>query len=99
MLKKIGVDEQNLEFHDYEEMKTYSTEKLRYSSEYSDIICGPMPHKVVGIGDYSSFITLLKDNPSEYPKVYISTANKSIKLTISNFKLGLLETRYKEKFS
>ena len=97
--KKIGVDEQNLEFHDYEEMKTYSTEKLRYSSEYSDIICGPMPHKVVGIGDYSSFITLLKDNPSEYPKVYIATANKSIKLTISNFKLGLLETRYKEKFS
>lgn len=97
--KRLGIDEQNLEFHDYEEMKTFNTEKLRYSSAYSDIICGPMPHKIAGIGDYTSFITLLKDNPGEYPKVYIATANESIKLSINNFKLGILETRYKEKFS
>ena len=97
--KKLGIDEQNLEFHDYEEMKTFNTEKLRYSSAYSDIICGSMPHKIAGIGDYTSFITLLKDNPVEYPKVYIATANESIKLSINNFKLGILETRYKEKFS
>ena len=97
--KRLGVDEQNLEFRDYEEMKTFNTEKLRYSSAVSDIICGPMPHKVAGIGDYSSFITLLKDNPSEYPKVYLATANESIKLTINNFKSGILQTRYKEKFS
>ena len=97
--KRLGVDEQNLEFRDYEEMKTFNTEKLRYSSAVSDIICGPMPHKVARMGDYSSFITLLKDNPSEYPKVYLATANESIKLTINNFKLGILQTRYKEKFS
>ncbi len=96
--KRLGVDEQNLEFYDYEEMKTFNTEKLRYSSAVSDIICGPMPHKVAGIGDYSSFITLLKDNPSEYPKVYLATANESIKLTINNFTQGLLQTRYMEKF-
>ena len=97
--KRLGVDEQNLEFRDYEEMKTFNTEKLRYSSAVSDIICGPIPHKVAGMGDYSSFITLLKDNPSEYPKVYLATSNESIKLTINNFKLGILQTRYKEKYS
>lgn len=97
--KKLGISEQNLEFYDYDDMKTFDTEKLRFSSGVSDIICGPMPHKVVGINNYSSFIALLKAKPNEYPKVYLATANDAIKLTITNFKLGLLETRYKEKFS
>lgn len=55
--KKLGIKEDNLEFIDYDRVKHLNTERLRYSSEYSDIICGPIPHKVEGMGNTSSFIT------------------------------------------
>lgn len=96
--KGLGIDEKNLEFIEYDEMKTFSIEKLRYSSTISDIICGPMPHKIKGIGDYSSFISLLKSKPDEYPKAYIATANDVLKINLSNFRQGLLQSRFLEKF-
>ena len=97
--KKLGIDEQNLEFHDYEEMKSFNIDNLRYSKKISDIICGPIPHKTKVNSDYSSIIARIKDNPNEFHKVFIATANERLKLTINNFKEGLSQTRYKDKFS
>lgn len=95
--KKLGIKEDNLEFIDYDRVKHLNTERLRYSSEYSDIICGPIPHKVEGMGNTSSFITEIEKNPSEYPKLIKATANDYLKLSISDFKETILKTRLFEK--
>ena len=95
--KKLGVREDNLEFVDYDGAKHLSAERLRYSCEYSDIICGPIPHKVEGMGDTSSFIAEMERNPSEYPKLIKATANESLKFSISGFKEYILKTRFFEE--
>lgn len=95
--KKLGIKEDNLEFIDYDRVKHLNTERLRYSSEYSDIICGPIPHKVEGMGNTSSFITEIEKNPSEYPKLIKATASDYLKSSISGFKETILKTRLFEK--
>ena len=95
--KKLGVREDNLEFVDYDGAKRLSAERLRYSCEYSDIICGPIPHKIEGMGDTSSFIAEMERNPSEYPKLIKATANESLKFSISGFKENILKTRFFEE--
>ena len=67
--KKLGVDSENLKFVDYSEAKRLNVERLRYASEYSDVICGPIPHKVEGMGDTSSLLAKIEKNPPEYPKL------------------------------
>lgn len=95
--KKLGVDEDNLEFIDYDGAKHLSAERLRYSCEYSDIICGPIPHKVEGMGDTSSLIAEIEKNPSEYPKLIKAISNDSLKFSISRFKGYILKTRFFEE--
>ncbi len=95
--KKLGVKEDNLEFIDYTGAKHLNAERLRYSSEYSDIICGPIPHKVEGMGDTSSFIAEMEKNPSEYPKLIKAIANDSLKFSVSGFKEYILKTRFFEE--
>ena len=95
--KKLGVREDNLEFVDYDGAKHLSAERLRYSCEYSDIICGPIPHKVEGMGDTSSLIAEMEKNPSEYPKLIKASANESLKFSISGFKENILKTRFFEE--
>lgn len=95
--KKLGVKEDNIEFIDYDGTKHLNAERLRYSSEYSDIICGPIPHKVEGMGDTSSFIAEMEKNLSEYPKLIKAIANESLKFSISGFKECILKTRFFEE--
>lgn len=95
--KKLGIKEENLEFVDYIGVKHLNVERLRYSSEYSDIICGPIPHKVQGMGDTSSFIAELEKNPSQYPKLIKANANGSLKFSITGFKDYILRTRFFEE--
>ena len=95
--KKLGVKEDNLEFIDYDGAKHLSAERLRYSCEYSDIICGPIPHKVEGMGDTSSLIAEMERNPAEYPKLIKATSNDSLKFSISGFKECILKTRFFEE--
>lgn len=95
--KKLGVKEDNLEFIDYDGAKHLNAERLRYSIEYSDIICGPIPHKVEGMGDASSFIAEMEKNPSEYPKLIKMAANDCLKFSISGFKEAILKTRFFEE--
>ena len=97
--KKLNINEENLEFYDYSDMKSFNTEKLRYSPFVSDIICGPVPHKIEGIGDHSSILSLMEHNPQEYPKVYRAIANRSLKLSINSFKQGIIQSRLRQKIS
>ncbi len=95
--KNLGVEENNLEFIDYVGIKHFNAETLRYSNKYSDIICGPMPHKIEGMGDTSSLITEIEKNPSEYPKLIKATSNGDLKFSITGFKNYILRTRFFEK--
>ncbi len=95
--KKLGVDSENLKFVDYSEAKHLNAERLRYSSEYSDIICGPIPHKVEGMGDTSSLLAKIEKNPSEYPKLIKAEANQKLKFSLTGFKNYLLKTRFFEE--
>ena len=95
--KKLGIAQENIVFvSDYDELKRYDTAKLEYSLEYSDIIYGPTPHKTTGMGDENSFLAKIKREPNKYPKLIVATANESLKLTITNFKNALTNTRYFE---
>lgn len=95
--KKSGIKKENIEFIDYNGAKHLNAVKLRNSSEYSDIICGPIPHKVQGMGDASSLISELEKNPSEYPKLIKANANESLKFSITVFKSCILKTRFYEE--
>ena len=98
--KKIGISEKNIVFeNDYSKLGNYDISRLRHSSIYSDIIVGPNPHKTKGIDKYASFLSMLRSNPSEFPRCIEASANSKLKITISNFKDSLLETRYIEALS
>lgn len=92
--KKMGISEKQLEFiSDFKELKRFNTAILAYSNVYSDIIYGPNPHKQVGMGDYNSLLSAIKNEPQKYPRVIESMANSALKITITNFKDALLKTR------
>ncbi len=95
--KKKGISNRNIDFVNYDEAKCFNVERLRYSTEYSDIIAGPIPHKVKGMGDTSSFISLIEHSPKEYPRLIKSIANSEsnqLKISLSNFKDCLEKTQY-----
>ncbi len=92
--RKMGIPSNQIEFvNDYDDIKHYNTAKLEYSNEYSDIIYGPCPHKMTNMGDTSSFLATLKNEPDKYPKVIEAIANNVLKLSIESFKKALLNTR------
>lgn len=97
--KKCGISLDNLEFIDYVEAKRLNAARLQYSNEYSDIICGPIPHKIQGMGETSSLLALMESKPSEYPKLLKATANSALKISITGFRELLLKTRYFEALS
>lgn len=94
--KKKGIDMDNLEFIDYEAAKHLSASRLQYSNEYSDIIYGPTPHKIEGMGDTSSLLALIEQHPNEYPKLIKASANSKLKITITGFVDYLQKTRFYE---
>ena len=95
--KKLGINPNQLEFvADYDDLKRYNVSKLEYSYEYSDIIFGPAPHKQVGMGDTSSFLALIKNNPDRYPRLIEADANGMLKLSINSFRQSLMKTRLME---
>lgn len=92
--KKYGIRENRLEFEiDYDKLTNYDFSKLRNSITYSDVLVGPMPHKVSGIGDYSSFLALTDAEPENYPKIIRLASANELKITKETFKNGLINTR------
>lgn len=92
--KRIGISSNKLEFElDYDRLTNFDFGKLRNSIVYSDILVGPMPHKVLGIDGYSSFLAMVQDNIEEFPKVTVLESANGLKITKESFKNGLLNTR------
>lgn len=92
--KKYGIRENRLEFElDYTRLHNYNFGNLRCSMTYSDVLVGPLPHKVEGIDGFSSFLAMVEACPEEFPKVIRLEASNELKITKESFKTGLLETR------
>lgn len=97
--KSVGINPDNIEFMDYEESKRLEARRLEYSNDYSDIIYGPTPHKISEMGDTSSLLALIENNPMKYPRLIRSKTNSTdgrLKISISGFKDYLKRTFYYE---
>ncbi len=96
--KEYGLSERNLEFVGYDKIKKFNIAQLEYYNKYSDIICGPIPHKIKGLNGSNSLIGFLEnaDDKEAYPKLIKAIPEQNSgkpKLTISTFKKALLQTR------
>lgn len=92
--KKYGIRENRFEFElDYDKLTNYDFSKLKNSVTYSDVLVGPMPHKVSGIGDYSSFLTMTDAEPENYPKIIRLASANELKITKETFRNALINTR------
>lgn len=63
---------------------------MRYSNRISGIIAGSMPHKIKGMGDYSSGLEMLRSEPG-YPPVFECRAGDKLKITTTSLWRALLE--------
>lgn len=86
--KKYGFEVEI--FDDYDKISNMDFSKMRYSNRISGIIAGPMPHKIKGIGDYSSGLEMLRSEPG-YPPVFECYAGDQLKITVTSLWRALLE--------
>lgn len=77
-------------FDDYEKLTNIDFSNMKYSKRISGIIVGPMPHKVKGIGNYSSCLEMFKSEPG-YPPVFECYAGEKLKITATSLWRALLE--------
>ena len=93
--KKCGIKADRIEvISEYEKLTNLNFEKYRNNTNYSDIIIGPTPHKAKGIGSYSSAISMMEQNPEEFPKlIRAETATGKLKLTATSFEAALRQTQ------
>lgn len=92
--KKNGIDPKKIEFElDYEKLTNYNFEKFKNNMSYSDVLIGPMPHKVKGLDESSSFLSMVREHPKDYPKIIELRDANELKITKQSFLNGLLETR------
>lgn len=90
--KQEGVDPNRIDFVEYSPGFDYG--KLRYSSKYSDVLVGPIPHMGKNIGDASSFLSAYEQAPEEYPKVQrLEDSTGTLKVTKTAFVSKLKMTR------
>ena len=80
VIKELGFDKNRFEFClEYDEVKRFNFSKLFYKPENTLVLVGPMPHKTVGSGDYSSAIAAIEQKEGS-PNV-IRCGNNSLKIT------------------
>ena len=82
---ELGISRDRLEFClDYQDCKRYNFKKLRYSTDYSAVMVGPMPHSSCVKGNYSSAIAAMETD-GVYPTV-IRLGSNGLKISMSDFK-------------
>ena len=99
--KQYGIKESRIDFQlDYTRLHNYNFGNLRNSFTYSDVLVGPLPHKVEGIEGFSSFLAMVESNPEEFPMITRLESSNELKITKESFKNGLLNSRlYKDLYS
>jgi len=85
---KLGLDKRRFEFHlNYEDAKTFNFRKTQWSSEYSAILVGQMPHSGKDKGDYAGVISAL-ERQDGYPPI-IRLGRNGLKITKESFQYAL----------
>ena len=98
-LKALGIDKNRVEFYtDYDKLTNMNFSFLRNNFNYSDILVCAMPHKMSNIGDNASFISMIENNPKEFPTLTkITDESGNLKYSNSAFKKAIVKTNmYKE---
>ncbi len=82
----LGLNKDRFEFClDFDEVKSYPLEKLRYNAKYRVVLVGPGPHSSRGKSGFSSAIVRMEETPG-YPRVERLHSNNELKITKSNFR-------------
>ena len=93
--KRNGIKENRLEFRlDYDRLHNYDFGNLKDNMNYSDVLVGPLPHKVEGIDGYSSFLAMAEAEPDRFPKITRLESANELKITKESFTNGILNTRF-----
>ena len=95
LAKELGINPKRLELYlDYEKNTNLNISFLKNNVNYSDIIFGPVPHKMEGIGDYNSAIAMIKHNSKDFPKLNLASDSNSLKITKNTLRKCLMNTQY-----
>lgn len=86
--KNMGIAKDRFEFFlDYKDAKTFDFRKTQWSSKYSYILVGPMPHSGVAKGEYGSIISAI-ESEAGYPPV-VKMGTDGLKITKTSFRKTL----------
>lgn len=86
--KDLGIEKDRFEFYlNYEDAKTFDFKKTQWSTKYSCILVGQMPHSGYSKGNYSGMITALESDEGYPPVVRMGT--NGLKITKSSFRKTL----------
>lgn len=93
--KKNGINPKRLELClYYEKIKSIDMRRFEYNCNYSDIIFGPVPHKMVGIDGNSGAIAMIKNISKAYPKLNLASDGNSLKITKKSLDNCFKNTQY-----
>jgi len=88
--KSYGIDKKRIVHISFEEVKNYDISRLEYSDVYRLILVGPVPHSAKGMGNESSVITSLENNPN-ITKVKRLMSGNELKISKESLKKSLEE--------
>lgn len=94
---ECGYDKNRIKFVDYEELQHFDCSSLSYSTRYSAVMCGPVPHKAGEMGDTSSILEELRHTELGYPplaELRDSGGSGDLRITKTSFRsaIGQLES-------
>lgn len=92
IIKTVGLDPSKFDFDLDYKAADQDLEKLRYSTRYSEIIAGPLPHLIKGTRGYRSGLSLMEMNSNIYPHLVRAIANGELKITKESFLAALKDT-------
>ena len=94
LAKHNGINPRRIEcVLDYEKLTKFNFERFRNNMKYSDILVGPIPHKVKGLDAASSFLNMVNNQPDCFPRAIALRDANELKITKQSFLNGLLKTR------
>ncbi|TDL94177.1 hypothetical protein ERX27_09885 [Macrococcus brunensis] len=90
IFKAASIPEQ-FEIISYDEAKNFNLKKLEYTTAYSDIFIGTVPHSMKGMGDMSSGLLKLEEGSEViYPKLHVlRKENKELGINKTNLKQAI----------
>ncbi len=82
----LGIDKSRFQFRGYNEVKNRSCQVWRYNPAIAVILCGALPHKADGMGDNTSLIAALENEPGYPPVRKFRQGNGALKISKTKFR-------------